>query len=71
MIVKLMANINELKAKLNTIELENELLKDKRINQLIEKLDEEDKYKDLQKKIERQELKIQTLKEIINGKAHK
>ena len=68
MIVKLIAEINELKAKVNTLELENELLRDKRLDELIKKLDETNKYERLQKENEKLKLKIQTLKEIINDR---
>ena len=68
MIVKLMAEIKELKAKVNTLELENELLKDKRLDELIKKLDETNKNERLKQENEKLKLKVQTLKEIINDR---
>lgn len=65
MIVKLMANINELKAKLNTIELENELLRDKRIDELLKALSREDELEEKDKQIKHLEAKIESLKEVI------
>lgn len=65
MIVKLVAEINELKAKINTLELENELLRDKRLDELIKKLDETNKYERLQKENERLKIKLQEAREII------
>lgn len=65
MMVKLIAEINELKAKVNTLELENELLRDKRLDELIKKLDETNKYERLQKENERLKIKLQEAREII------
>jgi hypothetical protein len=67
----LIAEIKELKAKVNTLELENELLRDKRLDELIKSLDKENKSDRLQKENERLKLKIQTLKEIVMEKKGK
>ena len=40
----LIAKNRELKARINTLELENELLKDKRLDELIKSLDKQNKY---------------------------
>lgn len=61
----IMAKNNELKAKVNTIELENELLRDKRLDELIKSLDKQNKYEELEEKIKKLEIKNQQLREVI------
>lgn len=71
-VIKLKQEINELKAKVNTLQLENELLRDKRLDEMIQTLDKQNKYEDLQEKIKKLEIKNQQLREVIkelgNGK---
>lgn len=71
----LIAKNRELKARINTLELENELLKDKRLDELIKSLDKQNKYEELEEKIKKLEIKNQQLREVIkeitNGKTHK
>ena len=73
--IRLLAEINELKAKINTIELENELLRDKRLDELIKSLDKQNKYEELEEKIKKLEIKNQQLREVIkelsDGKTRK
>ena len=68
----LIAKNRELKARINTLELENELLKDKRLDELIKSLDKQNKYEELEEKIKKLEIKNQQLREVIkelgNGK---
>lgn len=59
------AKQNELKARVNTLELENELLKDKRLDELIKSLDKQNKYEELEEKIKKLEIKNQQLREVI------
>ena len=61
----IMAKNNELKAKVNTLELENELLRDKRLDELIKSLDKQNKYEELEEKIKKLEIKNQQLREVI------
>lgn len=61
----IMAKNNELKARVNTLELENELLKDKRLDELIKSLDKQNKYEELEEKIKKLEIKNQQLREVI------
>lgn len=61
----LIAKQNELKARVNTLELENELLKDKRLDELIKSLDKQNKYEELEEKIKKLEIKNQQLREVI------
>lgn len=63
--IKLKQEIHELKVRVNTLELENELLSDKRLDELIKSLDKQNKYEDLQEKIKKLEIKNQQLKEVI------
>ena len=69
MVEKIRNNIfaknNELKAKINTLELENELLRDKRLDELIKSLDKQNKYEELEEKIKKLEIKNQQLREVI------
>ena len=69
MVEKIRNNIfaknNELKAKVNTLELENELLRDKRLDELIKSLDKQNKYEELEEKIKKLEIKNQQLREVI------
>ena len=55
----------ELKAKVNTLELENELLKDKRIAELLKALNGESKCEEKDKQIRHLEAKMESLKEVI------
>lgn len=59
------AKQNELKARVNTLELENELLRDKRLDELIKSLDKQNKYEELEEKIKKLEIKNQQLREVI------
>lgn len=61
----IIAENHKLKARVNTLELENELLKDKRLDELLKELNKESKCEELEKQLERANSKIQTLKEII------
>ncbi len=61
----IMAKNNELKARVNTLELENELLRDKRLDELIKSLDKQNKYEELEEKIKKLEIKNQQLREVI------
>ena len=51
--IKLRQEIHELKIRNNTLEIENELLRDKRLDELIKSLDKQNKYEDLQEKIKK------------------
>lgn len=70
--IKLRQEIHELKVRVNTLELENELLSDKRLDELIKSLDKQNHYEELQEKIKKLEIKNQQLreviKELVNGK---
>ncbi len=61
----IMPKNNELKARVNTLELENELLRDKRLDELIKSLDKQNKYEELEEKIKKLEIKNQQLREVI------
>ena len=66
---------HELKARVNTLELENEMLKDKRITELFAELNKESKCEKLEQenailKLKNQQLK-EVIKELTNGKTHK
>lgn len=63
--IKLKQEIHELKAKVNTLEIENELLRDRRLDELIKSLDKQNNYDELQNKIKKLEIKNQQLKEVI------
>lgn len=63
--IKLRQEIHELKARNNTLEIENELLRDRRLDELIKSLDKQNKYEELEVYIKKLETKIQTLKEVI------
>ena len=71
----LIAKNRELKVRVNTLELENELLKDRRLDELIKSLDKKNKYDKLEEDIKILEIRYsalkETLKEISNGKTHK
>ena len=71
----LVAKNRELKARVNTLEIENELLKDKRLDELIKSLDKQNHYEEQAEKIKKLEIKNQQLREVIkelgNGKTHK
>ncbi len=71
----LIAKNRELKARVNTLEIENELLKDKRLDELIKSLDKQNHYEEQAEKIKKLEIKNQQLREVIkelgNGKTHK
>lgn len=73
--IKLRQEIHELKARNNTLEIENELLRDRRLDELIKSLDKQNKYEELEEKIKKLEIKNQQLKEVIkeitNGKTRK
>ena len=51
--VKLIREIRALKAKINTLEIENELLSDKRLDELIGSLDKQNHYEELEEKIKK------------------
>ena len=65
----------KLKKKVNKLELDIEILKDKRIDELIKSLDKKNKYDKLEEDIKILEIRYsalkETLKEISNGKTHK
>jgi hypothetical protein len=63
--VKLIREIRALKAKINTLELENELLSDKRLDELIRSLDKQNRYEELEEKIKKLETRNQQLREVI------
>ena len=63
--IKLRQEIHELKVRNNTLELENELLRDRRLDELLKELNKESKCEDLEKQLERANTKIQALKEVI------
>lgn len=71
----LIAKNRELKARVNTLEIENELLKDKRLDELIKSLDKQNHYEEQAEKIKKLEIKNQQLREVIkelgNGKTRK
>ena len=71
----LIAKNRELTARVNTLEIENELLKDKRLDELIKSLDKQNHYEEQAEKIKKLEIKNQQLKELIkeitNGKTRK
>ena len=68
----IIAENHELRARLNTVEADNEILKDKRIDELINALVEQDKNEELEEKVKKLEIKNQQLreviKELVNGK---
>ena len=61
----LIAKNRELKARVNTLEIENELLKDKRLDELIKSLDKQNHYEEQTEKIKKLEIKNQQLREVI------
>lgn len=63
--IKLRQEIHELKARNNTLEIENELLRDRRLDELIKSLDKQNKYEEQEVLIKKLETKIQALKEVI------
>lgn len=63
--VKLIAENRELKAKINTLEIENELLGDKRIDELIKSLDKQNHYEELEEENKKLKIKNQQLREVI------
>lgn len=63
--IKLRQEIHELKVRNNTLEIENELLRDKRLDELIKSLDKQNHYEELEEKIKKLEIKNQQLKEVI------
>lgn len=63
--VKLIAEIRALKARINTLEVENELLSDKRLDELIRSLDKQNHYEELEEKVKKLEIKNQQLREVI------
>lgn len=63
--MKTITRIKELRTKNNTLELENELLRDKRIDDLLKKLDEQNRCEELEEKIKKLEIKNQQLREVI------
>ncbi len=63
---------HELKVMNNTLEAENELLRDKRLDELIKSLDKKNHYEELEEenkklKIKNQQLR-EVIKELVNGK---
>ena len=71
----LIAKNRELKARVNTLEIENELLKDKRLDELIKSLDKQNHYEELENQLKKYIVKNQQLREVIkelgNGKTRK
>jgi len=65
MIVKLMAENHELKVKINTLELENEMLRDKRITELFKELNKENKCEELEEENKKLKIRNQQLREVI------
>jgi cell division protein FtsB len=63
--VKLIREIRALKARINTLEVENELLSDKRLDELIRSLDKQNHYEELEEKIKKLETRNQQLREVI------
>lgn len=63
--IKLMRENHELKTRLNTIEIDNERLSDKRIDELLKVLAREDELEEKDKQVRRLEAKVQALKEVI------
>ena len=63
--IKLRQEIHELKTRNNTLEIENELLRERRLDELLKELNKENKCEDLEKQLERANSKIQALKEVI------
>lgn len=63
--IKLRQEIHELKTRLNTIEIDNERLSDKRIDELLKVLAREDELEEKDKQVRRLEAKVQALKEVI------
>ena len=63
--IKLKQEIHELKTRINTLEANNELLGDKRLDELIKSLDKQNHYEELEEKIKKLEIKNQQLKEVI------
>ena len=65
----------KLKKKVNKLELDIEILKDKRIDELLNALNKKNKYDKLEEDIKILEIRYsalkETLKEISNGKTHK
>ena len=65
----------KLKKKVNKLELDIEILKDKRIDELLNALNKKNKYDKLYEDIKILEIRYsalkETLKEISNGKTHK
>jgi regulator of replication initiation timing len=61
----LITKINELKAKNNTLEIENELLRDKRLDELIKSLDKQNHYEELEEENKKLKIKNQQLREVI------
>ena len=65
----------KLKKKVNKLELDIEILKDKRIEELLNALNKKNKYDRLEEDIKILEIRYsalkETLKEISNGKTHK
>lgn len=63
--IKLKQEIHELRTRNNTLEIENELLRDKRLDELIKSLDKQNHYEEQQEKIKKLEIRNQQLKEVI------
>jgi len=63
--IKLKQEIHELKTRINTLEANNELLGDRRLDELIKSLDKQNNYDELQNKIKKLEIKNQQLREVI------
>lgn len=63
--IKLIREIRALKARINTLEVENELLVDKRLDELIKSLDKQNHYEELEEKIKKLETRNQQLREVI------
>lgn len=61
----LIAKNRELTARVNTLEVENELLKDKRLDELIKSLDKQNHYEELENQLKKYIVKNQQLREVI------
>ena len=73
--IKLMRENNELKARVNTLEMRIEELEDETIDKLLNALSRKDEVEEKDKQIAYLEIKNkslkETIKELVNGKTHK
>lgn len=63
--IKLISEKRELQARINTLEIENELLCDKRLDELIKSLDKQNHYEELEEENKKLKIKNQQLREVI------